>query len=65
MPYVVSLPTLATTAWYHQKIDRKPPGGEVYADAVAFARTEYVTALIKGASLSDAERRAVRRRCRP
>ena len=59
MPYVTSLPAFATTAWHHQRIDRAGRSvTEVYDEAVAFARGEYVTALIKGASLTPAEKRA-------
>ena len=59
MPYVTSLPAFATTAWHHQRIDRAGRSvTEVYEEAVAFARGEYVTALIKGASLTPAEKRA-------
>jgi carboxypeptidase C (cathepsin A) len=60
MPQVVSLPTMAAIAWYHGRIER---GGrsveQAFDEAVEFARGEYVTALIKGASLPPEERRAV------
>lgn len=60
MPYVSSLPTMAAGAWFHDRIDR---GGrsveQVYREAVEFARTDYVSALIQGSSLPDAERRRV------
>jgi carboxypeptidase C (cathepsin A) len=63
MPYVVSLPTMATGAWFHGKIDRAGRSVEqVYREAVEFARTEYVSALIQGSSLPDAERRRVAER---
>lgn len=63
MPYVTSLPTFATTAWYHQKIDRAGRSvQQVHDEAVEFARTEYVTALIKGASLPAGEKRKVAER---
>lgn len=59
MPYVTSLPAFATSAWYHQRIDRAGRSvTQVYDEAVAFARGQYVTALIKGASLTPAEKRA-------
>lgn len=59
MPYVTSLPAFATTAWHHQRIDRAGRSvTQVYDEAVAFARGDYVTALIKGASLTPAEKRA-------
>lgn len=60
MPYVTTLPTFASVAWHHNRIDRAGRTTQaVYDEAVAFARGEYVTALIKGASLPDAEKRAV------
>ena len=63
MPYVTSLPSFATVAWWHEKIDRAGRSAEqVYAEAVAFARTDYVQALIRGASLPAAEREALAQR---
>ena len=60
MPYVASLPTMATGAWFHNRIDRNGRSVEdVYREAVTFARTDYVSALIQGSSLPDAERRRV------
>jgi carboxypeptidase C (cathepsin A) len=63
MPYVSSLPTMAAGAWFHQKIDRKGRTvAQVFDEALAFARTDYVTALIKGASLPSAEKHRVAQR---
>ncbi|MFL5296634.1 MAG: S10 family peptidase [Phenylobacterium sp.] len=60
MPYVASLPTMAAGAWYHQKIDRRGRSVEqVFDEALEFARTEYVTALIKGGSLPPTEKRRI------
>jgi carboxypeptidase C (cathepsin A) len=60
MPYVVSLPTMATAAWHYQKIDRKGRSVEqVFDEAVQFARTDYVSALIQGSSLPDADRKRI------
>jgi carboxypeptidase C (cathepsin A) len=60
MPYVTTLPTFAAVAWHHGRIDRAGRTvGQVYDQAVAFARTEYVTALIKGGSLPAEEKRAL------
>ncbi len=60
MPYVTTLPTFATIAWHHNRIDRagRTPQ-QVYDAAVAFAQTDYVSALIKGGSLSAEEKRRV------
>lgn len=60
MPYVTTLPTFATTAWYHRKVERAGRSVQQAHDAaVEFARTQYVTALIKGSSLPEAEKRQV------
>jgi len=60
MPYVVALPTMAAGAWYHQKIDRAGRTvDQVFGEALQFARTEYVTALIQGGSLPPAEKRRI------
>jgi carboxypeptidase C (cathepsin A) len=62
LPYVLFVPTYATTAWYHKKL----PGDlqqltldEIYEQASDFARNEYTLALMKGHSLGDDERNAV------
>lgn len=60
MPYVSALPTMAAGAWFHQKIDRKGRSVEqVFNEALDFARTDYVTALIKGGSLPAAEKHRI------
>jgi carboxypeptidase C (cathepsin A) len=60
MPYVVSLPTMAAGAWHHGRIDRAGRTVDQHFDeAVRFARTDYVSALIQGSSLPSAEKRRV------
>jgi carboxypeptidase C (cathepsin A) len=63
MPFVASLPTMAAGAWHHQRIDR---GGrtvdQVYDEALTFARSDYVEALIQGSSLAEADRRRIAER---
>ena len=60
MPYVAALPTMAAGAWYHGKIDRKGRSVEqLFNEAIDFARTDYVTALIKGSSLPAAEKHRI------
>jgi hypothetical protein len=60
MPYVTSLPTMATGAWYHGKIDKAGRSvEEVYDEAVRFARTDYVSALIQGSSLAADEKHRI------
>lgn len=63
MPYVVALPTMAAGAWYHRKIDRAGRTvDQVFAEALQFARTEYLTALVEGGSLSSVDRRRIAER---
>jgi carboxypeptidase C (cathepsin A) len=60
MPYVTALPTMAAGAWHHRKIDRRGRTVEqVFDEALEFARTDYVTALIKGGSLAPAEKHRI------
>ncbi|MFC4308753.1 S10 family peptidase [Steroidobacter flavus] len=57
MPYVITLPTFAATAAFHGKVDaqgRTP--AQIFAEAVQFARSEYIAALIQGDSLPPAEK---------
>jgi carboxypeptidase C (cathepsin A) len=60
--WAVQIQTFAATAWYHKKL---PPDlqqrtvTQVVDDARAFAFGEYMTALTRGNTLSDAERRAM------
>lgn len=54
---VALLPTLAAVAWYHEAVDRKGRTvAQHFAEARAFAETDYAHALIAGASLAPAER---------
>jgi carboxypeptidase C (cathepsin A) len=62
MPYVVDLPSMATTAWYHHKVADPPATVEAFAqEARAFATGPYLSALAKGNALPAAERAEVRR----
>lgn len=55
--YVVSLPTLAAIAWYHNKVDRRGMELEQFMDqARQFAEQEYLPALFKGNQLPAAQR---------
>ena len=61
MPYILNLPSMATTAWYHHKIANPPATpAEIAAQARAFAIGPYATALLKGNMLGDQERASVR-----
>ncbi|MDV6332948.1 S10 family serine carboxypeptidase-like protein [Asticcacaulis sp. 201] len=58
--YVVSLPTLAATAWYHRAVDRKGLSLGAFVDeARAFADNEYLPALYKGDLITPADKAAV------
>ena len=57
--FVTNLPSMAATAWYHDKVADKPATVEEFvAEARAFAIGPYASALLKGNALS-AEERAV------
>ncbi len=63
MPYVTALPTMAASAWYHERIDRRGRKvQEVYAEAVEFARTEYLPALVLGWSIAPSAKRELAER---
>src|SRR4029079_19492360 len=58
--YELYLPTMAATAWYHNRLSPKPAALEpLLAEVRAFALGEYAQALAKGSRLTDAERAAV------
>ncbi|HWA31176.1 MAG TPA: hypothetical protein VG867_08755 [Rhizomicrobium sp.] len=61
MPYAIALPTYAATAWYHNKIPgKKPQDLRAFLQAVEqFAMGPYLLALDRGASLPDAQRKAI------
>lgn len=57
LPHALYLPTLAATAWYHNAIDNRPDDLVTFLREVEdFAINEYAPALMKGTTLSDAER---------
>ncbi|MFN8666852.1 MAG: alpha/beta fold hydrolase [Gemmatimonadaceae bacterium] len=61
--YIGVLPTMATSAWYWEKIDRAGRSVDaVYAEASAFARGDYALALGAGAALGADERARVAER---
>jgi carboxypeptidase C (cathepsin A) len=63
MSYVASLPTLAALGWYHGKVDRKGRTFESFLDeARAFARDEYLSALVLGDRLSEDQKGRLARR---
>ncbi|PYE54748.1 S10 family peptidase [Deinococcus yavapaiensis] len=59
LPFVLMLPTMTATAWYHGKIDGDLP--KLLNASEAFASGPYLAGLFKGAKLGGEERSAVRR----
>jgi carboxypeptidase C (cathepsin A) len=58
--YVTNLPSMAATAWYHDKVASKPATVEAFVEeARQFAIGPYAAALLKGNSLSPQERQAI------
>ncbi len=53
LPYVLFLPTYTATAWYHHQLSEELQNdlGATLAQAEEFARSEYASALMKGAAL--------------
>src|SRR4051794_21502763 len=63
MPYIVALPTYAATAWYHNRVARRPADLQTFLRAAEnFATTEYAAALLKGDDLPSDERQRVAER---
>ncbi|MFO1186818.1 MAG: peptidase S10 [Alphaproteobacteria bacterium] len=60
LPYQLSLPTYAATAWYHKKIPASSkPLAPLLAEVERFALNEYAVALLAGASLPQDRRQAI------
>jgi len=62
MPYILYLPSMAATAWYHHKVADAPALEAFVQEARLFAAGDYAAALIKGQRLQGEERASVRRR---
>ncbi len=63
MQYVVNLPTMATTAWFHDKVADKPADVATFAaEARVFAGGDYLLALMKGNALTGEARADIRKR---
>jgi len=61
MPYIMYLPTMAATAWYHHKVANPPATVEEFvAEAKDFATGDYAVALLKGQRLQGEERARIR-----
>ena len=59
LPYTLTLPTYAATAWYHHKIGTEKSLASVVREAEEFALGEYASALLLGNELPAARRQAV------
>lgn len=60
LSYVLYLPSYAATAWYHKVLKDRPDNLESFInEARNFAKGEYAAALLKGDTLTDAEKSAV------
>jgi carboxypeptidase C (cathepsin A) len=63
LPYVLSLPTYAATAWYHRKIGNRPADLRAFlAQVEAFVTGDYAQALLKGNELQPAEKQRMAER---
>ncbi|QDH34349.1 peptidase S10 [Porphyrobacter sp. YT40] len=60
LAYVVTLPNMATAAWYHGKVQGESAAA-VAEEARRFAIGPFATALLKGQDLPETERASVRR----
>ena len=58
--YALGLPTYAATAYYHHKLPTQPAALEPFlAEVEQFALGEYMSALLQGSQLPDAQRNAI------
>jgi carboxypeptidase C (cathepsin A) len=62
-PYIYYLPSYAAVAWYHNALPNRPPSLAQWLDeARRYAVGDYAAALMKGSTLTDAEKNAVAKR---
>jgi carboxypeptidase C (cathepsin A) len=60
MPYLLTLPSMAAVAWYHQKTNRKNKTAEqAFMEASEFAKGDYLNALFQGNAISVKQRSRV------
>ena len=60
LPYVVYLPTMAATSWYHDKVAKKGTSLPAFVEEVrSFTENHYAPALYKGNRITAAEKTAV------
>ncbi|MCB8948923.1 MAG: peptidase S10 [Ardenticatenaceae bacterium] len=58
LPYILYLPSMAATAWYHNKLDAKLQASleDTVNEVRQFALTEYTLALMQGSALPEKEK---------
>jgi carboxypeptidase C (cathepsin A) len=62
LPFATFLPTYTASAWYHKKLPtdlQSRPLADVLTESRSFAMGDYSVGLMKGASLTDVERRTL------
>lgn len=61
LPYILFLPTYTATAWYHKRLEPELQQDlrKTLDEVEGFARGEYALALLKDATMTDAERQSV------
>lgn len=60
LPYIVYLPTMAATSWYHNKVANKGADLPSFVQQVReFTENEYAPALYKGNRITEAEKTAI------
>lgn len=65
LPFILILPSYTATAWYHGQLDEELQGRELedlLSEVREFALEDYALALLKGADLSEEDRRQTARR---
>jgi carboxypeptidase C (cathepsin A) len=60
LPYILALPSMAATSWYHHRVPNQPPQLDPFLREVEqFALGDYASALLKGADLSPDQQHAI------
>jgi carboxypeptidase C (cathepsin A) len=60
LPYILALPSMAATAWYHHRLANQPPQLETLLREVEqFSLGEYAAALLQGAELTEDRKKAL------
>lgn len=64
LPYILYLPSMVATAWYHNKLDQKLQASleDTVEEVRQFALTEYSLALMQGAALPEKEKAKIERK---